>query len=608
MRTILVTGTDTGVGKTRVTAALARLLVADDEGVVQLVKPVETGRPPLAGGDAEFARSLVPCRTVTAHTLRRYAAPLAPLAAAAAEGASYDFDALADECRGLPACDWRIVEGAGGVAVPLADDGRDWLDFAAAIEADVVVLVVPDRLGAINQARLAHAYAVQRGVSPLVWLNGFEPVSAEVAASNRAGLRAMGLGPSAETGYGAFSARVEPGLLARLRGEDDAVEPSGPVGARCAAALAVRDRAGTRRRLAINEPGPDALNLADNDYLGLRRDPAVIAAATEAALRHGTSASAAPLVTGWGPEQAALVAQLGLWHGMPHGLLWSSGYAANAAILGELPRRGDLVLADRLIHHSMIAGLLRSGARLRRYGHLDLDQLERELAAAPAGRTVFVVTESVFSMDGDRQDLTRIAELRRRFGFFWVLDEAHALGWYGPGGAGLAAEAGVAGEVDALVGTLGKTLASGGAYSLFNDAAVRDHLVNHAGEFVYSTGLSPVSAAAARSALSRVRTLAGAEQAEWRAMSRRFRGMLAERGFDVPDGDSPIVPVRAGDPERTVRLAATLREAGVVVGAIRPPTVPAGTSRLRLSLKRGLSEADLARVCAMLQNDRKESS
>ncbi|MFH1499294.1 MAG: dethiobiotin synthase [Verrucomicrobiota bacterium] len=599
MRTIFVTGTDTGVGKTRVTAALARLLTERDEALVQLVKPVETGRVPGVGGDAEFARSLVPCRSASTHTLRRFAAPLAPLAAAAAEGAVFDFDELADECRALPACDWRIVEGAGGVAVPLAGDGRDWLDFAAAINADVVVLVVPDRLGVINQARLAHAYAVQRGVTPVVWLNGFEPVSPGVSASNREGLRAVGLAPLAETAYGAFSARAEAGLLARLHGEAEA--SSGGVAARCAAALAVRDQHGTRRRLTVNEPGPGALNLAGNDYLRLRHDPAVVAAATEAARRHGTSAAASPLVTGWGPEQAALLAQLCLWHGRPHGMLWSSGYAANAAILGELPRRGDLVLADRLIHHSMIAGLLRSGARLRRYAHLDLDQLERELAAAPAGRTVFVVTESVFSMDGDRPDLVRMAELKRRHGFFWIVDEAHALGWYGPGGAGLAAEAGVAGEVDVLVGTLGKALASGGAYSLFNDAVVRDHLVNHAGEFVYSTGLPPASAAAARAALSRVRALAGAEQADWRAMSRRFRARLAERGWSVPDGDSPIVPVRMAGPEAALRLAAELREAGVVVGAIRPPTVPAGTSRLRFSLKRGLSDAEMDRVCDLLR-------
>lgn len=597
MRTILVTGTDTGVGKTRVTAALARMVSRDDDVVVQLVKPVETGRAPGAGGDAEFARSLVPCRTVTAHTLGRFQAPLAPLSAAEREGQTLDFDVLAKACRALPDCDWRIVEGAGGIAVPLAADGRDWLDYADAVGADVVILVVPDRLGAINQARLAHAYAVRRGRVPVIWLNGFEPVSGEVSESNRAGLARLGLAPQAETVYGAFSPWVAEGLPELLAGEDEtADEPPSAVSARCAAAIEMRDRSGMRRRLTVHHPADGVLNLADNDYLELSRDPAVAAAVAEAVRAHGSSASASPLITGWGPAQAALLDELCAWHGIRHGMLWSSGYAANAAILGELPRRGDLILADRLVHNSMIAGMTRSGARLRRYGHLDLDHLERELANAGPGRTVFVVTESLFSMDGDRPDLRRIAELRAKHGFFWVLDEAHALGWHGPQGAGLAAEEGVAGEVDALVGTLGKALASGGAYSLFRDERVRDYLVNHAGEFIYSTGLPPASAAAARAALGRLRTLASAGQADWRAMSRRFRARLRADGWAVPDGDSPIMPVRMPDVAAALGVGGGLRAAGILAGCIRPPTVPAGTSRLRFSLKRSLGEADIARV------------
>lgn len=601
MRTILVTGTDTGVGKTRVVAALARLLTEGDDATVQLVKPVETGRLPSAGGDAEFARSLVPCRTVTAHTLQRFAAPLAPLAAAEAAGQTFDFDTLAAACDALPACDWRIVEGAGGLAVPLAADGRDWMDFADAIQADAVVLVVPDRLGAINQARLAQAYAVQRGVTPILWLNGFEPVADAIAAANRDGLRRLGLAPLAETRFGAFSVTSGAALRARLRTDDDA-PCDGAVPARCEAALAERAAGGLRRRLVVSgrtgaEGREGALNLADNDYLDLRRDPEVAAAVAVAAREHGTSASASPLVSGWGALHAGLVDELCAWHGFPHGLLWSSGYAANAGILGTLPRRGDLVLADRLVHHSMIAGLLRSGARLRRYGHMDLNQLERELEAAPAGRTVFVVTESLFSMDGDAPDLARMAGLKRRFGFFWIVDEAHALGWHGREGAGLAEEAGVAGEVDVLVGTLGKALAAGGAYSLFRDESVREHLLNHAGEFVYSTGLPPTTVAAARAALGRMRTLAAADQAEWRERSRRFRERLRADGWVVPAGDSPIVPVRLGEAGAAMGLAGCLRAAGIEVGAVRPPTVPAGTSRLRFSLKRTLTDPDVARVC-----------
>jgi 8-amino-7-oxononanoate synthase len=281
-------------------------------------------------------------------------------------------------------------------------------------------------------------------------------------------------------------------------------------------------------------------------------------------------------------------------------MLWTSGYAANAAVLSGLPQRDDLVLADRLIHHSMIAGLLRSGARLQRYEHLRLDRLAQHLASvAGTGRQVFVVTESVFSMDGDYPDLRQMAELKQRFGFCWVVDEAHALGWYGPEGAGLVRAAGVEGDVDVLVGTLGKTLASGGAYTLFRDAALRDYLVNTAGEFIYSTAMPPTSAAAALAAIERVVALSP-EQPQWHALSRRFRAQLRTAGWNAPDGDSPIVPVNLEKPERALALARSLRDAGIVAGAIRPPTVPAGTSRLRFSLKRTVTAADLDRVLAAL--------
>jgi 8-amino-7-oxononanoate synthase len=220
----------------------------------------------------------------------------------------------------------------------------------------------------------------------------------------------------------------------------------------------------------VTEPAAPVLNLSDNDYLALARDPDVVDASNRAARRYGVSASASPLVTGWSVLHAKLVETLCEWHRLPHGLLWNSGYAANSAILGALPKRDDLVLADRLIHHSMIAGILRSGARFKRYDHLRLDQLEEMLAGASSSSgTVFVATETVFSMDGDYPDLHRLAELKQRYGFVWIVDEAHALGWYGPQGAGMVRAAGVENAVDVLVGTLGKTLASGGAYSVFND-------------------------------------------------------------------------------------------------------------------------------------------
>ncbi|MDE3084883.1 MAG: aminotransferase class I/II-fold pyridoxal phosphate-dependent enzyme, partial [Verrucomicrobiota bacterium] len=364
-------------------------------------------------------------------------------------------------------------------------------------------------------------------------------------------------------------------------------------------ALAERTQKNLRRSLRLTHHENGALNLADNDYLDLARNPVVNAAAAAAISEHGTSASASPLITGWRGPHARLLERLCAWHEFPFGMLWTSGYAANSAVLSLLPVRGDLVLADRLIHNSMIAGLLRSGARLQRYEHLQLDQLEELLAQTRSGRSVFVVTESVFSMDGDYPNLARMAELKRRHGFYWIVDEAHALGWFGPEGAGLVRATNVAEAVDVLVGTLGKTLASGGAYTLFRNEAVRDYLINTAGEFIYSTAFPPANAVAATAAIERVRELA-TQQPKWQARSREFRAQLRRENWAAPDGDSPIVPVRLDDAEAAVSLAEALRRENILTAAVRPPTVPQGTSRLRFSLKRTFDEVAASRVLSIM--------
>ena len=608
---------------------------------VQVVKILETGTEALPNGEGDAARA---CRfaggTAQPFTLVSFAAPLAPAAAAAASGRPLSLEMLVDQLATLPDCDLRICEGAGGIATPVDDRGRDWADFASVIGAQAAVVVVPDRLGAINQGRLAYARAVEADLHAGVWLNANEPVPSAVAESNRQGLRAAGVPLWAAQIHGA-GAPADPARLweqidaiGDRRGQADifavaprdsksiGLTPSASWLERCRFELAERDRKGLRRRLGVTAPQAGELNLADNDYLDLAHDAAVVAAAAAAVARYGTSAAASPLITGWREPHARLVETLGAWHGFPCGLLWSSGYAANSAVLGTLPRRGDLVLADRLVHHSIVAGMLRSGARVQRYAHLRLDELERRLVEAkgsgpkfltPAGvknlgpdpfRSIFVVTESVFSMDGDYPDLARMAELKRRHGFCWILDEAHALGWYGPDGAGVASAAGVEGEVDVLVGTLGKALASGGAYTLFRDEAVRDTLVNLAGEFIYSTALPPANAAAAAGALERIGTLA-AEQPAWHAASRAFRTALRGAGWPAPEGESPIVPVRLDEAEAALSLADYLRAAGIRAGAVRPPTVPAGTSRLRFSLKRTFRPEDGERVLAEMEKWRR---
>ncbi len=365
--------------------------------------------------------------------------------------------------------------------------------------------------------------------------------------------------------------------------------------------LAQREGSSLRRKLTARASSDKRVNLADNDYLGLSRDPAVIAAGVAALQEWGASASASPLVTGYTEIHQKLEQTLAAWQGYAHGLVMNTGFAANSAVLGGLPKKGDVILADRLVHASMLDGIMASGARLRRFAHNDLDALELMLHEEPAlDGVIFVVTESVYSMDGDSPDLKRLASLRKRFGFCWVLDEAHATGWYGATGSGLQEAQGAFAAADIVVGTLGKGLGSQGAYVLSHAPEVRDALINFAGEFVYSTYLAPSCAAAALAAVERVKGMS-AERAELAALSHAWRDGLVEAGFAVPSGDSPIIPLILGDSDVTLKYATALRSAGFMVSAIRPPTVPARTGRIRISLRRGLSPAVLSSFVSALK-------
>lgn len=342
----------------------------------------------------------------------------------------------------------------------------------------------------------------------------------------------------------------------------------------------------------------DWRDLASNDYLRLSRHPAVIAAAVEATQKWGASSSASPLISGYTTAHAELEQRLCAWGSFPHALVWNTGYAANQAVLSTLPQSGDIVLADRLIHNSMITGLVRSGARLQRYRHCDLDHLETLLRQFASGeRCVFVVTESVFSMDGDAPDMQRLAHLKNRYRFFLIVDEAHALGWYGARGSGLLEQSGTGEAADIVVGTLGKGLGSMGAYTLLRSEALRSYLINFAGEFIYSTYLPPACACAATAAINIVDALGAKERGRLHALSRSVRAALP----GAPQGDSPIVPLPLGDAGKTMHAATLLRSAGFSVGAVRPPTVPEGSSRLRFSLHTQLSTAHIETLAHSVQ-------
>lgn len=370
---------------------------------------------------------------------------------------------------------------------------------------------------------------------------------------------------------------------------------------RIRATLAARERDGLLRELRVPDlAARGALNLADNDYLDLAGDPAVIEAAARAAKESGCGAGSSPLITGYRKEHRLLEDRLCEWMGFPSALLWTSGFAANQALLSRLPEKGDLVLADRLIHHSMVSGMLRGGARFLRFPHNDLDALEKLLSRYHQRySSIFVATESVFSMDGDSPDLVGMADLKKRFPYVWILDEAHSLGWYGPAGSGLAAKEKISGAVDVLVGTLGKTLGSQGAFTLFRDKQLREFLINESGEFIFSTYLSPIAAAAAAAAVNRCKELA-CDQRDWQRFSEQVRAKLQSDSWNASGGNSPIIPVSIGDAAKTVAIGRFLRGRGILAGAVRPPAVPANGSRLRLSLKRTLVNEDANRLLEAL--------
>ena len=346
--------------------------------------------------------------------------------------------------------------------------------------------------------------------------------------------------------------------------------------------------------------GPPLLDLASNDYLGFSRHTAVVAAAAAELAASGLGAGASRLVCGSRPIHAQLERQLAQWLGRDQVLLFPSGFQANLAALVALADRHTLVLADRHCHHSLLLGVRASGARLQRFAPNDLADLERRLERAqqaPAGppRRLLVVSESLFSMDGTSPDACALAALCHRFEALLLLDEAHALGVLGPAGRGLAWD--LAG-VTLISGTLGKAFGSGGAF-LAADGVLGEWLLQHCGAFRYTTALAPALAAGALAALA---LLIDQPQlpAELLALAGRWRDGLAASGWPRPPGHGPILPLLVGGDRAALELQQRLESAGLLGVAIRPPTVPEGSSRLRLVVRLGLPPHTLDQLLAAL--------
>ncbi|WP_374021059.1 8-amino-7-oxononanoate synthase [Paenibacillus thiaminolyticus] len=356
----------------------------------------------------------------------------------------------------------------------------------------------------------------------------------------------------------------------------------------------------------IERAGKRLLHLASNHYLGFEPwlDDAGWAALAaecrrlgEPAVRIGSGASR--LITGHDPQHDALERELAAFKDTEAAIVFSSGYMANAGVIPALVGRNGVVFSDRLNHASITDGIILSRAQHIRYPHRDMDRLEKALKQWRTGGPdvlsrqgrMLIVTDAVFSMDGTVAPLADLVTLKERYGAMLMIDEAHSGGVYGPGGRGLCHALGLHAKVDIIMGTFGKAFGAVGAYIAAEDIVVR-YLVNRVRTLIYNTGLPPLMAAFIR---QRLRDVCAADSARAELMRKAalFRARLQAGGLDTGSGDSHIVPVLCGTDQRAVALSAALAEAGVAGVAIRPPTVPEGTARLRFAPTPAHCDADL---------------
>ena len=352
----------------------------------------------------------------------------------------------------------------------------------------------------------------------------------------------------------------------------------------------------TRNGKAIVVNGQSLLNLSSNDYLGLGDDKQMLAGYRQefSATDHAMTSSSSRLLTGNHPLYNQLEQALAALYGREAALVFNSGYHANIGMLPALSGRHDLVLSDRLNHASIIDGMKIAEAPYQRYRHRDYDHLEELLAGAgDRYRQIFIVTESVFSMDGDLADLARLVALKEKYGAFLIVDEAHGVGVFGEHGLGLCETTRMVQKIDIITGTFGKALASTGAYAVMN-SLVREYLLNTMRSVIFTTALPPVILGWSLLTLAR-QSVMQPEREALLLLAARLRHELIARGLDVP-GDSHIVPIITGGNSLAVALAAKLREEGFLCMPVRPPTVPEKSARIRISLRSILQWEDIARI------------
>jgi glycine C-acetyltransferase/8-amino-7-oxononanoate synthase len=373
----------------------------------------------------------------------------------------------------------------------------------------------------------------------------------------------------------------------------------------------LRDRGLHRKLRLVSGPqgprvllgGRPVLLLCSNNYLGFADHPKVRGAAAEAAMRWGAGAGASRLISGNMEPHRNLESRLAEFKGYEAALLFGSGYLANTGTIAALAGQGEVVFSDELNHASIVDGCRLSRAETFIYRHRDLEHLQWGLREAE-GRPALIVSDGVFSMDGDVAPLSELLELARRHRCRLMVDEAHGTGAIGPGGRGSVAAAGLSGEVDVVVGTLGKALGSYGAYVCASAETV-EFLVNAARPFVFSTALPPASAAAALAALELLH--AGPHRVErLQENAATLRAALLAEGLSPGGSETQIVPLEVGEAERTMALCELVLERGVFAQGIRPPTVPDGSSRLRFTVMATHRAGELERAAKLVGDAARE--
>ena len=349
-----------------------------------------------------------------------------------------------------------------------------------------------------------------------------------------------------------------------------------------------------RQQPLVALEGKEVVLLSSNNYLDLANHPEVKRAAVDALQAYGCGAGASRLISGTMELHAELEATLAEFKGTEAALVFGSGYHANTGVIPALMGAGDAILSDELNHASIIDGCRLSQADTRVFRHRDMGHLEELLASAPATGQRLIVTDSVFSMDGDLAPLREIITVARKHRAWVMVDEAHATGVFGPNGAGVVEEMGLRGNIEIQMGTLGKALGSFGAY-IAGSRVLIEWLINRARSFIYSTALPPPVLGAALAALHIVKSEPERRRRLWNNAAFLGQG-LSRLGYRLGETQSPILPVLIGDEETTMALTAALVKRGVFAHGIRPPTVPEGTARLRVTPTAAHTEDELDRA------------